>query len=82
MAYPDDRFNSEKDKIADYIIVCHNENGCVKFYGIISKEKLLTEMELAKRMYSKMNQEYFRTVSLDHFSFQEMINLIERMDKI
>ncbi|MBU0457611.1 MAG: hypothetical protein ABH824_04790 [Nanoarchaeota archaeon] len=96
VAYPDDRFrdeqnNAQKSKIsgtskqvggiADFHIVCNHDNGLTKFFGIISKEKLLATLELSKRMYSKMNQEYFRIIDLKKFNFSDMIEVIDKMDE-
>ncbi|MBT4539180.1 hypothetical protein HOI26_05555 [Candidatus Woesearchaeota archaeon] len=75
VAYPDDRFRTEQHKIADFIVVCHNSNGCVKFYGAINKSTLLSELEKSRKLYSKMNQEYFRVVPLELFSFRTLQQL-------
>src|SRR3989344_539636 len=37
VAYPEDRFLTEQHKIPDYVVACHNDNGCVTFLGIIEK---------------------------------------------
>ena len=81
VAYPDDRFREEQDKIADYHIVCNHENGLTKFYGIISKEELLHALEHSRVLYSKKNQEKFRTISLDNFKFDMLQELIEKIEK-
>jgi hypothetical protein len=80
VAYPDDRFRHEQEKIADYHVVCHYENGNVKFFGIISKEKLLNSLQLSPRLYSRKNQEYFRVVPLDYFAFDDLLALLEQME--
>lgn len=82
VAYPDDRFQHEKEKVADYHIVCNHDNGLTRFFGIISKEKLLDELQFSKKMYSKKNQEYFRIVGLEKFEFLEMVNIIEKMEAV
>ena len=82
VAYPDDRFREEQDKIGDYHIVCNTKEGIVNFYGIISKEELLKSMEISKRLYSPKNQEYFRVIPLEKFEFSKLIELIKVMDKI
>ncbi|MEW5896586.1 MAG: hypothetical protein AB1668_02760 [Nanoarchaeota archaeon] len=82
VAYPDDRFQNEKEKIADYHIVCNHEQGLTRFFGIISKGNLLKALEMSKKMYSKKNQEYFRIVGLDKFSFDEMIELMSKMENV
>lgn len=82
VAYPDDRFREEQDRIGDYHIVCHNKEGIVRFYGIISQERLLTCMEESKRLYSPLNQEYFRTIPLEEFKFDELISLLNKVEKI
>lgn len=80
VAYPDDRFQNEKEKMAEYHIVCNHDNGSTRFFGIISKEKLLKALQFSKKMYSKKNQEYFRIVGLEKFEFLEMINLMDKME--
>jgi len=80
VAYPDDRFREERDKIADFIIACYNKNGLVRFLGMIGKEKLLEELGNSRRLYSKINQEYFRAVELDKFSFEGMMGLLEKVE--
>ncbi|GEM_PF-3430508 len=82
VAYPDDRFRLEKEKIADYHIVCNHTDGHTQFFGCISKQHLLTELEQSERKYSKINQEYFRIISLEKFTLHAMIELLEKMDKI
>ena len=80
VAYPDDRFRLEKEKIADYHVVCSQEKGKVKFYGIISKDKLLEELGRSRRLYSPKNQEHFRTLPLDKFGFGELRRFLEKLD--
>ena len=80
--YPDDRFQHEKEKIADFHVVCHNENGLVSFFGVISKAELLSELENAERKYSPQNQELFRVVPLEMFEFEELLRLLEKMTSI
>jgi hypothetical protein len=82
VAYPDDRFREEQDKIGDYHIVCHNKDGVVRFYGIISKNRLLECMGNVVRKYSPLNQEYFRTIPLDEFKFDLLSVLLEKMEKV
>ena len=82
VAYPDDRFREEKEKIADYHVVCHNSNGHCRFFGIISKEEMLKELENSRRLYSKNNQEKFRVIPLEKFEFSVLDELIKKMDKI
>ena len=82
VAYPDDRFQTEKDKIGDYHIVCHNKDGVVRFYGITSKGRLLECMENAKRLYSPLNQEYFRTIPLSEFGFEKLSVLLEKCERV
>lgn len=82
VAYPDDRFRTEKDKIANYHVVCNHLNGHAKFFGIISKEDLLNGLEEAKVLYSPKNQEKFRVVSLDLFKFSLLQELMGNMDKV
>jgi hypothetical protein len=80
VAYPDDRFRDEKDKIADYHIVCNHDNGLSRFFGIISKEEMLQALENSPRLYSKNNQEYFRIIKLEQFSFSLLNEFIGKMD--
>ncbi len=82
VAYPDDRFRDEKEKIADYTVACHNSNGNVMFLGMIEKRRLLEELSNSRRIYSKMNQEYFRTTGLDKFRFDRMMNWISDLEKV
>src|SRR3989344_6618335 len=80
VAYPNDRFEQEQDKIADYHVVCHNDNGVVSFLGVISKEELLQELAKSERKYSKNNQEYFRTVPLEKFSTSVLLDLLQKIE--
>jgi len=80
--YPDDRFQNEKDKIADYHLLCNHSDGLTTFYGLISKEELLKELQKSERKYSKNNQEYFRTIPLSKFSLENLQNLLEKIDKV
>ncbi len=82
VAYPDDRFRSEKWRIADYIIICTVNGGDVKFYGAIKKEKLIEELGNSERKYSKANQEYFRVAPVESFSYTEMAELLQNIEKI
>ncbi len=77
VAYPDDRFQQEREKIADYHVACYEENGRVSFLGIISKEELLAELEKSKRKYSPLNQEYFRVIPLEKFSDELLLELLK-----
>ena len=82
VAYPDDRFRDEKDKIAEYHIVCSQEKGKVKFYGIISKEDLLDTLQKSQRRYSPKNQEWFRIVPLAEFKFEPLVDLINSLNAV
>ncbi|MBI2669493.1 hypothetical protein HYX14_06650 [Candidatus Woesearchaeota archaeon] len=82
VAYPDDRFRLEKEKIADYHLVCNHAEGLARFFGIISKAELLKELEVSRRLYSPRNQEHFRVIPLEKFSFEEMMWLLETMEKV
>lgn len=82
VAYPDDRFRNEKDKIADYHAVCSQDKGQVRIYGIISKENLLRELEISKRMYSPKNQEHFRVVPLEKFEFSKLQEFLGSLDGV
>lgn len=82
VAYPDDRFQTEKEKIADYHAVCSQDKGKVRIYGIISKESLLKELEISKRMYSPKNQEHFRVIPLEKFEFQKLQEFLGCLDGV
>jgi len=81
VAYPDDRIRLG-EKIAEFHIVCNHDNGFSKFFGIISREALLEAVSDGKRLYSKKNQEYFRVIPLEKFSYEELVSLIEKMERI
>ncbi len=80
VAYPDDRFQHEKEKIAEYHVVCCETEGNVSFLGIISKEELLIELEKSARKYSPKNQEYFRVVPLEKFRMELLGEILERIE--
>ena len=80
VAYPDDRFREEQDKIADYHIVCNHENGFTKFYGIISKEELLRALEHSPVLYSRKNQEKFRVINLERFKLDKLQLLLHSLE--
>lgn len=82
VAYPDDRFRDEKDKIADFTVVCYNDGGRVSFLGEMEKRRLLEELGNSRRLYSRNNQEYFRIVGLGKFSFEKLRGLLERMEGV
>ncbi len=80
VAYPDDRFQHEKEKIADYHIGCYEEDGMVSFLGIIGKEELLKELEKSERKYSPQNQEYFRIIPLEKFGSELLVEVIKNLE--
>ncbi len=80
--YPDDRFRDEKETIAEYHVLCSEEQGRVIFIGMISKEELLSALQASERKYSAKNQEYFRTIPLEQFTLSELISLIARMERV
>ena len=82
VAYPDDRFREEQEKIANHHIVCHTNNGHCKFFGIISKTDLLNELETSKILYSPKNQEKFRVIPINRFSYSDLLKLIDNAEKI
>ncbi len=82
VAYPDDRFQHEQDKIAEHHIACYEENGHVQFLGIITKQDLLTQLTLSRRIYSPRNQEYFRVTPLHTFSSQALTDFLHQLEKI
>lgn len=80
--YPDDRYRlKDWDKILDYIISCSIKNGTVRFYGAIEKQDLISKLGLLPRIYSRNQQEYFRRVSLEHFSYDLMMEILEKADR-
>ena len=72
VAYPEDRFLYEKERIPDFVVVCHNNNGLVQFLGMIDKATLVAELEKGERRRSAKNQEWFRKVELGRFSWEEL----------
>ncbi len=82
VAYPDDRFRTEQDQIADYHIVCNHDNGLTKFFGAITKSNLLSALENSKQLYSARNQERFRVIPLEQFTLNQLQELIEKAEKI
>ena len=80
VAYPNDRFEQEQDKIADYHVACYAQNGTVSFLGLISKKELLAELSKAERKYSKANQEYFRTVPLQLFRSEALFDMLQKLE--
>jgi len=82
VAYPDDRFRKEQNKIADYIIVCHDEDPKVHFIGAIRKEALMRKLSQSKRLKSILNQEFFRVVPLEDFSMSLLLTLFDELDRL
>ncbi|MBI2572719.1 hypothetical protein HYV86_02575 [Candidatus Woesearchaeota archaeon] len=82
VAYPDDRFQHEQDKIADHHVACYEENGQVLFLGIITKLDLLANLTTSKQLYSPRNQEYFRVLPLSSFSQDTLRQFLQILDKI
>ena len=81
VAYPDDRFQEEQDKIADFHVVCQELAGVTRFYGMIAKEELLSELAVSRRLYSARNKEYFRVVPLEKFQLDLLKEMLGRMEK-
>ncbi len=81
VAYPEDRFLHEKEKIPDHVVVCHNEKGVVQFIGMIDKEMLLSELDKAERRKSTLNQEWFRKVPLEKFDYGKLVDFLGKLDK-
>ncbi len=77
VAYPDDRFRTEKDKIAEYHIVCSQKKGRVIFYGAISKNDLLQELTNSSVKYSAKNQEKFRIIPIEKFTKELLHKLLQ-----
>jgi len=82
VAYPEDRFLQEPEKIADYVVVCHLEKDLVKFLGLISKEEMLRELQNSPRLYSPRNQEHFRVIKLEKFSLVQLEEFLHGLEKI
>jgi hypothetical protein len=82
VAYPNDRFCDEPEKIADYIVACHHEDGNVTFFGCVGKEKFMELLGKSRILHSRMNQEKFRTVPLEEFSLLEMSGVLEGLDRV
>ena len=82
VAYPDDRFRDEPDKIADYIVVCHHDKGEVEFFGMVERARFMELLGESNVLRSRLNQEKFRTVPLEEFSLSVMNDLLEILDKI
>ncbi len=81
VAYPDDRFRTEKDKIAQYHIVCSQKKGRVIFYGAISKQDLLDELTKSPVKYSAKNQEKFRIIPIEKFTKELLQKLLQESDR-
>ncbi len=81
VAYPDDRFREEQHKIAKHHVVCHNDDGMSRFMGIISKVDLLSSLEQSEVKFSKKNQEKFRLIPLENFSYDNLIGMLDGLDK-
>ena len=82
VAYPNDRYEEEQEKMADHHIVCNHDNGQARFFGIISKQHLLNALQMSPVLYSRKNQEKFRIVHLDRFKFEDLVQLLEKMEKV
>ena len=82
IAYPEDRFKYEKEKIADYIVACTNTDGLVRIYGIMEKHAFIDLLEKSSVKFSKNNQEHFRVVSILFFSVDALNSLMEQLEKV
>ncbi len=80
VAYPEDRFLQEPEKIPDYVVACIVEGTMVTFFGIISKAALLAELARSERRRSRTNQEYFRTVPLGMFSGEKLLSFLQEIE--
>ena len=78
VAYPEDRFLYEKERIPDFVVVCHNDGGLVQFLGMIDKATLIAELEKGERRRSAKNQEWFRKVGLERFSADDLREFLQR----
>ena len=81
VAYPDDRFRTEQEKIADFHIVCNHADGSTRFFGVISKANLLLELEQSRVLYSPKNQEKFRIIPLGSFREDTLLSLLASMER-
>lgn len=82
VAYPDDRFRDEPDKIADYIVVCHHDEGEVEFFGMVERGRFMELLGRSDVLRSRLNQEKFRTVALGEFSLSVMDDVLGMLDTI
>ena len=82
VAYPDDRFRTEQDKIANYHIVCNHDNGLTKFFGLISKARMLEILEKSPALYSSRNQERFRIIPLEEFRIDALHEFLNSLEKV
>ena len=82
VAYPEDRFQHEPEKIASYHVVCTFENHTVRFLGMMSKVELLQALQKSEVKYSPKNQEQFRVIPLEKFRLPELYALLSKMDTI
>ena len=85
--HPFDRFRDEPEKIFDFLVACSVENqidGSVKvrFYGAIKKQDLMPILAKIKPIYSKRNQEYFLPIPLKDFSYDLMLEILDKADRM
>jgi hypothetical protein len=81
VTYPEDRFLKEPHRIPDFIVGCHNKNGCVMFFGTVDKATLLCELGKSVRKMSKTNQEWFRKIGIEKFCYDRLAILVDSLDK-
>ncbi len=79
VAYPEDRFLQEQEKIPEHVVACYHKQGVVQFFGMIDKDTLLMELEKSERRRSGKNQEYFRKVPLEKFSLERLKGFLENV---
>lgn len=86
VSYPDDRLKLEKEIINDFIFICSieplvNKDIIVRFFGVIAKNDFLQKYEFAQKMFSPVNQENFRLISLKSFSYDNMQDLFKKLNR-
>jgi hypothetical protein len=83
--YPDDRFRHEQIMIEDFLIISaiiqNQGTREVRYFGAITKKDLLKCLESIKPKYSPRNQELFRPIPIQYFSFPLMDKILEIAEK-
>lgn len=84
--YPNDRFRLESEKIHDYVIISsvdfiEGKGATVRFYGALHKDDLIKILQTIQPHLSRAQQEYFRPVPLENFSYDLMLDLLKKADR-